>query len=107
MEHERFSKHLDELYEWELHTVKLLENRGRNYKGQPSENEPPEGGAYPVVLASRPREKRCEGNRNCDYNKTYSRAPEGWREWCHECRKHSYITAKEAENLVVEDKSTK
>jgi hypothetical protein len=88
MDIEKLKPYLDAYYEWVINTAKVLDNRGKNYKGRPSVYEPPEAGAYPVVLASRPREKRCEGISDCDNDKTYSRTPEGWREYCQECRKH-------------------
>ena len=91
MDIEKLKPYLDTYFEWVLHTAKVLDNRGKNYKGRGSVNEPPEAGAYPVVLASRPREKGCESISHCDYDKTYSRTPEGWREYCQECRKFRII----------------
>lgn len=106
MEHERFIQVLDEHFEWTMGTSKALENRGKHSKGEPIGTEPPEGGAYPVVLASRSKEKRCEDNRNCQYDKTYSRTSTGWREWCHECRKHYNIYNQETLDLMAEFEAT-
>ena len=90
MEHTRYAKILDELYEWTMDTSKRLDPRGKMLNGE-FNHTPPEAGHYPVVLASRPREKRCEGPIQCQYTKTYSRTPEGWREYCQECRQHKII----------------
>jgi hypothetical protein len=90
MEQNTYAKILDELYEWTMDTSKLLDPRGKMLNGE-FNHTPPEGGTYPVVLASRPREKRCEGPIQCQYPKTYSRTTEGWREYCQECRRYQEI----------------
>jgi hypothetical protein len=103
MEQQQFITLIEPLYELVLGTTKMADPRGKNTgKNKDHGKEPPAGGAYPVVLSSRPSEKRCEGYRDCQYDKTYSRTPTGWKEYCHECRQHSDHFFPKHQQLIIE-----
>jgi hypothetical protein len=92
MEQKLFERHLTELADWVLGTSFMADPRGGQQKNGPKQKDPPSGGAYPVVLAIRPRAKTCTGDRSlCDYDKTYRRTPEGWDQYCKECRTHANV----------------
>jgi len=92
MEQKLFEHHLTEIAIWVLGTSQMADNRGAKKKNGTQEKDPPSGGAYPVVLALRPRAKVCEGGRSqCEYDKTYRRNPEGWDQYCHECKTHANV----------------
>ena len=89
MQADKYYKILDELCEWYIGSDKTFETRGA--RGNPPEASSPENG-YPVMLALRPRAKDCTGDRRlCEYDKTYTRSPEGWRQYCKECKTHEYV----------------
>jgi len=92
MEQKVFERHLSELALWMMGTSLQADPRGTKKQNGLTEKDPPSGGAYPVVLAYRPKSKICEGNRSlCEYDKTYRRTPEGWDQYCKECKTHANI----------------